>query len=212
MTQTLHHLEELFANLRTVEQSARARLIAGCAEDDARLEQFFAHPLDVVEREAIAALAGEGTGLARDLRTNLRREAFDRIALGFGRSVCANVGLRARARFKIYTRELADAEIAIAEAIAVMRVVRAKRLLPKMFAIHRITIEDLRIPLAPEDVSEVDDWVEQLHRLVRDEVRCTVAASRDRVLAHGSERLGIIKTRISLAMFAPPRPRARARA
>ena len=80
LTQTLHHLEELFANLRTVEQSARARLIAGCAEDDARLEQFFAHPLDVVEREAIAALAGEGTDLARDLRTNLRREAFDRIA------------------------------------------------------------------------------------------------------------------------------------
>ncbi|HTX03578.1 MAG TPA: hypothetical protein VMD07_07840 [Candidatus Acidoferrales bacterium] len=192
-----------------MEKVARARLIAGCADDDARLEQFFAHPLDVVEREAIAALAGEGASLERDLANNLRQDAFDRIGLGFGRLVCANVGLRARARFKIYTREIADAEIAIAEAIAVMRVQRAKRLLPKMFAIQRVTIEDLRIPAAPQQASEVPDWVDELHRLVRDEVRCSVAVSRDRVLAHGSERLGIVKTRIELAIF--PRVRLRAR-
>jgi len=207
------YLEELFARLRSVEKAARARLIAGCAEDDERLEQFFANPLRVVEREALAALDGQSTNLERDLATNLRRDIFDRIGLGFGRLVCANVGLRARARFKIYAREIADAEIAIAEAIAVMRVVRAKRLLPKMFAIQRVWIEDLRVPPGPEHASEVCAWVGELHRLVRDEVRCTVALSRDHVLAHGSERMGIVKTRIALAMFAPvpARPRAGAR-
>ena len=210
MPYTPHRLEELFADLRNVERGARERLIAGCAEDDARLEQFFAHPLTVVEREAVAALAGEGTNLERDLANNLRRDVFDRIGLGFGRLVCANVGLRARARFKIYARELAGAEMAIVEAIAVMRVVRARRILPKMFAIQRVTIEDIRIPSAPEHASEVRAWVAELHRLVRDEVRCSVAVSRDRVLAHGSERLGIVKTRIALAIFAPAPPRARA--
>ncbi|MGA8841327.1 MAG: hypothetical protein WBG27_00370 [Candidatus Aquilonibacter sp.] len=212
MPHTPHRLEELFTNLRRVEKAARARLIAGCAEDDARLEEFFVHPLRVVEREAIAALAGQGTGLERDLATNLGRDVFDRIGLGFGRFVCANIGLRARARFKIYAREITDAEIAIIEAIAVMRVLRAKRRLPKMFAIQRVTIEDLRIPAGPEHASEVRAWVDELHRLVRDEVRRTLAASRDRVLAHGSERMGIVKTRIDLALFAPVQPRARARA
>jgi len=206
------HLEELFARLRSVEKAARARLVAGCAEDDERLEEFFVHPLRVLEREALAALDGQGTNLERELATNLRRDAFDRIGLGFGRLVCANIGLRARARFKLYARELADAEIAVVEAIAVMRVVRARHLLPKMFAIQRVSIEDLRVPPGPEHASEVCAWVDALHRLVRDEVRRILAVSRDYVLAHGCERMGIVKARIALATFAPVPARTRATA
>ncbi|HUA07970.1 MAG TPA: hypothetical protein VMA98_01775 [Candidatus Acidoferrales bacterium] len=118
--------------------------------------------------------------------------------------------LRARARFRMYTQELLDAEIAIAEAIAAMRVVRAKRLLPRMFPIHRVALGDLRYPEPPQLASDVRDWVEELHCLVREEVRRSVESSLLRVLAQGTDRLGIVKTRIELALRTPPaRPRAR---
>ena len=207
MPQLSERLDVLFANLRSVEHAARSRLIAGCAEDEGRLQQFFRHPLTVLERDASATMCAMGAALESDLAKNLRRDAFDRIGLGFARLVCANVGLRARARFKIYTRELADAELAIIEGIAAIRVARAKRLLPKMFAIQRFTVEDLRIPAPPRSDSEIREWVDELHRLVLDEVRTTVAVSRDRVLAHGSERLGIVKSRITLALFGTGRAR-----
>ena len=190
MSQPSEHLETLFANLRRTERCARARLLTGCATDDDRLEQFFEHPLRLLEYDAVAMLDSMGG-----------RDAFDRLGLAFARVVCANIGLRARARLKTYAKELADAEIAIAQAIAAMRIVRAKRLLPKMFAIRRLAIDDLRVPEPPERASEVRDWVDELHGLVRIEVQRRIEEGRSSVLAHGTARLGIIKTRMALAAF-----------
>jgi len=204
MPETSSRLETLFANLRSVERDARARLAAGCAEDDARIERYFERPLGIARDNAVAALAAMGCALESDLARNLRRESFERIAMGFARLVSANVDLRARARFRLYTQELADAEIAIAEAIAALRVVHAKRLLPRMFAIQRIAVDDLHYPDPPENSAEIDDWVEELHALVRSAVRRCVKASLARVLVHGSDRLGIVKTRINLALRTPP--------
>ncbi|HTX57455.1 MAG TPA: hypothetical protein VMD47_10200 [Candidatus Acidoferrales bacterium] len=210
MSQTSMRLEALFADLRSIERDARARLVVGCAEDDARIERYFEKPLQILKNNAADALAAMGSGLERDLARNLRRETFDRIGMGFARLVSANVDLRARARFRLYAQELADAEIAIVQAIAAMRVVRAKRMLPRMFAIQRVSVDDLRFPEPPESASEIGDWVKELHGLVREAVRRRVDAALLRVLAHGSDRLGIVKSRIDLALRTPPRSRLRA--
>ncbi|MGB6984919.1 MAG: hypothetical protein WBD74_02960 [Candidatus Aquilonibacter sp.] len=179
-------LEALFIDLRSIERAARVRLLAGCAEDEARIEEFFERPLCKAKTDATLALA--------------RQDGFDRIALTFARAVWANVNLRLRARFKIYTSELADAEIAIALAIAATRTARAKRHLPRMFALQRVRIDEAPAPDAPRHASEIATWVEELHGLVRDEVRRSVTISLGRVLAQGTNRLGVVKTRIDLAL------------
>ena len=179
------HLEALFADLREVERAARARLLAGCAEDEARIDEFFERPLRRMRADAALAFA--------------HHDGFDRVALRFSRAVWANVGLRLRARFKIYASELAGAETAIASAIAAIRTTRAKRHLPKMFAIQRVTIDAVHAPAAPQHAAEIGDWVDELHQAVRVEVRRSVAVSLGRVLAQGANRLGVVKTRIDLA-------------
>jgi hypothetical protein len=204
MPEASSRLETLFANLRSVERDANARLVAGCAEDDARIERYFEGPLGLARDNAVAAFAAMGCALESDLARSLRRESFERIAMGFARLVSANVDLRARARFRLYAQELAGAEIAITEAIAALRVVRAKRLLPRMFAIQRVAVDDLHYPDPPEAASEIDNWVEELHVLVRSALQRGVKASLASVLVHGSNRLGIVSTRISLALRTPP--------
>jgi len=204
MPQASVRLEVLFANLRSVEREARVRLIAGCAKDDACIERHFERPLRVAKSNAVAALAAMGSGLESDLARSLRRETFDRIAMGFARLVAANVDLRARARFRLYTQEIAECEVSIAEAIAALHVVPAKRLLPRMFAIHRVLVDDIRYLDPPERASDIDAWIEQLHEVVLEEMRRCVETSLLRVLAQGSARLGIVKTRIDLALCAPP--------
>ena len=194
------HMEALFAALRDVERSARARLIAGCAEDNARIERFLERPVAVARREAHDAMAGIGAIPDTDLAANLRREAFERIGITFAETVCSNVGLRARARFKMYANDLAGAEVIIAQALAETHLVPAKRLLPRMFAIGRLDIDEMRIPDPPRLPSEIDDWVEALRTGIRFEIQELVIAARDRVLTHGFDRLGIVKTRIDLAL------------
>ncbi|HTU69978.1 MAG TPA: hypothetical protein VMF11_06620 [Candidatus Baltobacteraceae bacterium] len=180
--------EALFAALRSVEAEARVRLVAGCADDAARMERFLARPLGAARREAHVA--------------NLGRETFERIAMRCARTACSNVQLRARARFKIYTSELAESETRIADAIRATHLVAAKRLLPRMFTIGRFDVAGMRIPEPPAHRSEVDDWIEELRGAVRDEIGAGLQAALDRVLAHGLDRLGIVKTRIGLALCA----------
>lgn len=187
-------LETLFAALRRVEREARLRLIAGCADDAARIERFLERPLSAARREARAA--------------NLRRDALEHIAVRCAEAVRSNVQLRARARFKIYTSELAESETRIADAIRATHLVAAKRLLPRMFAIGRINIAGMRLPEPPEHQSEIDDWIKELRRAIRDEIGACMQAALDRVLANGLDRLGVIKTRIGLALCAPSRARA----
>jgi hypothetical protein len=198
--QTSTCLEALFADLRSVERSARARLIEGCAEDDARIERYFQRALSMIRGNAVAALAAAGTGLEGDLAWSLRRETFERMAMGFAHLVSANIDLRARARFKMYVHELCEVETSIAAAIAALRVVPAKRLLPKMFAIQHMAVDDLHYPEPPEHVAEVEAWVQEVHALVRDDIRRRIEAALVRVLAQGTERLGVVKTRIDLAL------------
>ncbi len=193
-------IQSLFATLRGVERTARARLIAGCADDVAKLERFFERPLAVARRDAHDALAGIGPIPDADLAANLRRETFERIGVTSAETVCANVGLRARARFKMYADELAKAEAPITDAIVATHLVAAKRPLPRMFSVGRIDIDGLRAPDPPERPSEIDGWVVDLHACIRDEISTGVKAALDRVLARGFNRLAVIKTRIDLAL------------
>jgi hypothetical protein len=168
-------------------------LIAGCADDVAKIDRFFERPLAVARRDAHDAIAA-----------NLLRESLERIGATCADKVRANVGLRARARFRTYTNELAEAEAPILDAIAANRLVTAKRLLPRMFTVGRIAIDGLRAPDPPELLSEIDDWVEELYACIRNEVSASVNAALDRVLAHGFDRLAIVKMRIELALCEPP--------
>lgn len=201
------HLEALFSALRGVERTARARLIAGCADDTAKIERFFERPLSAARRDAHEAMAGMGSIPNADLAVSLRREAFERIGATCAERVCANVGLRARARFRMYANALADAEARIADAIAAAHLVPAKRLLPRMFAVGRVYIDGFRIPDPPERQSEIDDWIEELRSQLQSEIWRRAQIALDRVLMSGFNRLGIIKTRIDLALCAPSRAR-----
>jgi hypothetical protein len=203
----ISRMEALFAALRGAEHMARAELIAGCEDDAAKIERFFERPLRAARREAYDALAGMGAISNVDLAVHLRREAFERLGTNCAEMVCANVGLRARARFRMYANALAEAEVRIADAIAATHLVPAKRPLPRMFAIGRIDLDDFRIPDPPARSSEVDDWIEQLGIAIRDEIDAHMKVALDRVLTHGFDRLGIIKTRIDLALCSLDRAR-----
>lgn len=199
MPTTPARLETLFAELRSAERTARARLTAGCAEDGAAIDRFLERPIRTAEREAVDALAAIGCALEAELAKNLRRETFDRIGLTCAEAVLANVALRARARFRIYTSEIAEAELQIENAIAAFRRRSARRYIPPMFPIQRLHLDSLRLPEPPEHASEVGEWVDGLRASIRDEIRCCVDAALRRVLASGNERMGVVKTRIDLA-------------
>ena len=178
----------VFAALRAAERTARAALIAGCEDDIATIGRFFERPLSDARRDAHDALA-----------LNLGRDTFERIGAACADKVRANVGLRARARFRMYTTQLARAEVQISQAIAARSLVAAKRPLPRMFTVGRIEIEWLRSPDPPERFTDVDGWVEELYACLRDEVGASVRAALDRVLSRGFQRLAIIKARLDLA-------------
>ncbi|MHB8213779.1 MAG: hypothetical protein ACYDGW_09070 [Vulcanimicrobiaceae bacterium] len=200
-------IESLFAELRDAERVAGERLEAGCADDAKAIETFFRQPLESARREAIDAISGMGKNLEADLAAHLRREAFVRIASRFAEQIRANAGMRARARFKRYAQELANAEARIAEAIAASRTTRAKRLFPRMFTIHYLDFDDLHFPDAPSDDSEeeIEAWIERLRRCVRDLLTAQVDSEREHVLACGIERLGIVSARMHLALHAHQR-------
>ncbi len=196
-------LETLFDHLRRTERVERAELLAGYMQDVARIERFLEHPLAIAQREAEAALASMGTGLESELARSLLRESFDHIANEFARLVCASVGLRMRARFRIYANALAEAEVAIAECIVAISRVPTRHPIPKMFAIHRLEIDDLHVPAPPEDTSGLKVWTRALHDAILEKLRKSVEESLRYVLTQGSDRLGVVKTRINLALTSP---------
>ncbi len=188
----MEHTQALFAALRSAERRARTRLIAGCADDAAKIDRFFERPLAAARRDARDALAA-----------NLRCDAFERISTTCAQKVRANAGLRARARFRMYTNELAQAEAPIADAIAATGRVAAKRLLPRMFSVGRIEIGEPRTPHPPERQSDIDGWIKELRACICDEISAGAKVARERVLSHGFDRLAIVKARVELALREP---------
>jgi len=198
-------MDGLFEQLRYAERSARARLLAGHADDVTKIERYFIHPMKVAERSACDALTGIGTVDDADLAAALRQEAFERIASACAESIFANVSLRLRARFRMYVDEIAQAEVRIADAISAAHLVRAKRILPRMFAVGRIDADALAIPRAPDDEASIEDWLELLSRAIHDELAAASKRALEKLLDQGYTRLGIIKTRIDLALCVPTR-------
>lgn len=170
--------ENLFDDLRRAEQAARAELLAGCAQDAARIEDFFTRTLDVVRCEALAAF---------------ERKSLDRIGSNFVQLVSANVGLRLRARFRIYVNALAHAEVAIAANVT----------LPRMFPVRGPAFGEVRVPSAPATANGIEYWTRQLQHAVVDALRDGIDGSLARVLSQGTHRLCVVKARIDLAQRLP---------
>ncbi len=194
-------VETLFARLRTAEWTARAQLVAGCADDAANIERFLSRPLDRARREALEFAGGFGSILDADLARSLWREAFERIASTCAQSVFANADLRIRARFREYTNLLGIAEAGIASDLVALHPIRTKHPLPRMFAIVHLEFDDGALPAPPENNSDIAVWTETLHVSVRRELVARIDVALDRVLTSGSQRMGIIKTRLDLAFW-----------
>ena len=202
-------MDALFTSLRDAERTARTRLLAGCEDDARRIDRYFERPLHNARAEAIALLAGMGAALEPELSGSLRHEGFEEIGRRCAERVFANVDLRLRARMRIYTGALAEIEMQIASAIASVQRVPSKHPLPRMFSTPRLAIDDLALPNAPAEVAEVPAWIKRLRARIAAELRERIDEALERVLVRGKERLGIVKTRIDLALFAPADARIR---
>jgi len=198
-------MEALFAQLRIAERTARERLIAGCSDDDAKIDRFLDRPIAAAAVAAHEAMAAMGNVADPDLAKNLRREAFERIAEACVEAVISNAALRARARFRIYASEIATVEADIADFISASHLVPAKRILPRMFSVGRIESDEIRVPEPPLGDAEIDEWGRRLRVTARNELKARLKTARERTLRHGYDRLGIIRTRIDLALCVPTR-------
>ncbi|MDE2482049.1 MAG: hypothetical protein KGN02_07655 [bacterium] len=157
-----------------------------------------------------------GSMLEPELAKNLRREAFHRIGVTCVKAVLANIALRLRARFRIYAREIAGAETRIESVLASMRLPSARHYIPRMFPIQRLHLEPGNIPEPPDCASDVGDWLKALHASARDQIERCLDAAVARVLSSGTDRMGVVKTRIDLALVStsqnrPTRGRAETR-
>lgn len=191
--------DDIFNRLRETERTARAGLIVGIESDIVSLGCFMVRPLAAARTKGEEALAALGAIEEEDLCASIRGETFERIALDCATAVYANVGVRARARFRTYTEALSDVERSLAAAIA--RAGAARRAFPPpMFALERIESEGFALPGPPRDVGEIDEWIRLLRALLEAEIVARMRAACGRTLARGLARLGTVKARALVAL------------
>ena len=177
--------EGLFERLRAAECSARERLVAGCADDISKVGAFLDRPLAAAREEVALERASPS--------------AYAVVATRCAERVAGNAALHTRARLKIYTNELAAAECPIARAVGAALPGRVRRPLPRMFPVRVNEFERQPPHGVHENTLDGDDWVERLRECLARRTIFAMLSARDRILALGHERLGIVRARMALA-------------
>lgn len=190
-------LDHLISRLRNAEKIARKRLECGCAEDMANLDNYLDRPLRAAEKDASAILCEAARESRSEVADDADREGFRRIGIRCARLACANLDMRARARFRIYTASFVAIEADIANALVTDRT--SRRLFPRMFVIPHLAVGGNRLPEGPRSPSRVCVWSQQLRIDIRIELAAQMRDALSVVLGHGFERLAAVNARINLA-------------
>ena len=191
--------DDIFNHLRETERTVRAGLLLGIEADIASIDRFIVRPFAAARSKGQEAIAALGSMDEEDLHASIRGETFDRIALDCTIAVYANVGVRARARFRTYAEALSDVERSLAAAIA--RAGSTRRAFPPpMFALERIESEGFALPGPPRDVGEIDGWLRLLRASLEAEIVARMRTACERTLARGLARLGTVKARALVAL------------
>lgn len=152
------------------ERIARERLVLGCAEDIVTL--------------------GE---LAKAFVTSTRSTTQSQeIALSFVDNVTGRASLLARARLKSYANALVAAECPLARQLATSFPALADWRLPRIFPV-RVAI---RFAPPPESDIRADNWSQNLSNYAVEQTAIRVAATRERILSYGQDRLHMIRLRL----------------
>lgn len=191
----------LFPTLCIAERSARARLITGCEQDLKNASRFLERPLANARLEATYVFHAL-TAAAHEAAD--RRAMFARIASQCADVASDNIGLRARARFRMYSDALAAVESDIAIALRGASHRSSKRILPRMFAMQKVVLKLTAAPTPPLYASGIPVWVARLESVITQAIVNTVEAALARTTQLGLERLGIVKSRIDLALYDSP--------
>ncbi|HEX4014893.1 MAG TPA: hypothetical protein VHX17_13535 [Candidatus Cybelea sp.] len=170
----------------------------GCAADLGAIRRLVAGPLHDAEAQMRDEIASLGV-VEPVLRHNLLAQAMNSIAERGWEKVFANVGLRFRARFSIYTDALLQAqERFVAEAGLTRRELRGRR--PRKIIAPRVLVPNMpSLALAAEGTEvTVQSAMAQFERFLRDAIAEEVERARTRLMNRG--RLSLARTRLAVCL------------